>query len=477
MPHWPPSYPATGKIIEILELLDNPHRRLPPIIHVTGTNGKGSVISFLKQIFIEHGLTTHVFTSPHLLKFNENFIISNNPIEDGMIYELTEEIRNKLNNIINPSFFEYQTALAFLAFSRVKADICIIECGMGAMNDPTNILTHKLLSIITPITFDHEEYLGNRLELIAGHKAHIMNNSEINIISPQTSIVNELLLNYGKLIAQERSPKVDELVEGGKPDIYDGISRIIQNKNVISYEADYDFDIDNNQLAYVDIAREDISYYNLPSMQGDHQITNLVTALAAIKNQPMIKCDDNSINRAIVKTSWPGRIENLTHLVSTDLPNGSEIWFDGAHNEAGAYALSNWIRSQPNTQESTTKVDRLMQGKKPDISGSVNRFTENKKNIIVYGRSENKDHNKFLRHLNHQGNKIIFVTVKNEPLPETRYNFQKFLEENSDYDIDIYDSLEYVFFDYLSKQKSSLRVIICGSLYLYRDLHTIKHLI
>ena len=118
-----------------------------------------------------------------------------------------------------------------------------------------------------------------------------------------------------------------------------------------------------------------------------------------------------------------------------------------------------------------------MQGKKPDISGSVNRFTENKKNIIVYGRSENKDHNKFLRHLNHQGNKIIFVTVKNEPLPETRYNFQKFLEENSDYDIDIYDSLEYVFFDYLSKQKSSLRVIICGSLYLYRDLHTIKHLI
>ena len=160
MPHWPPKYPASNQIAQILTLLSSPHKNLPPIIHVTGTNGKGSTIAFLKYILQAHNLTTHIFTSPHLISFNENFTISNQLISDEYLFELTEEIRIKLADKIKPNLFEFQTALAFLAFSRNKADFCIIECGMGAKNDPTNILENKLLSIITSISLDHQEYLG-----------------------------------------------------------------------------------------------------------------------------------------------------------------------------------------------------------------------------------------------------------------------------------------------------------------------------
>ena len=182
MPHWPPQYPVPNKILEILTLLDSPHKKLPPIIHVTGTNGKGSIIAFLKNILQAHKLTSHIFTSPHLLSFNENFTIANQLISDQYLFKLTEEIRIKLTGKIKPSLFEFQTALAFLAFSRTKADFCIIECGMGAKNDPTNILENKLLSIISSISLDHQEYLGEDITEIAYNKAHIINCPTIQLL-------------------------------------------------------------------------------------------------------------------------------------------------------------------------------------------------------------------------------------------------------------------------------------------------------
>ena len=419
MPHWPPNYPSTGQIEKILTLLGNPQQKLPPVIHVTGTNGKGSVIAFLKHIFMEHGLTAHIFTSPHLLQFNEKFIIANQMITDDLIYNLTEEIRGKLHNIINPSFFEYQTALALLAFSKVKADICIIECGMGARNDPTGILTNKLASVITPITLDHQEYLGDSIEAIAAHKAYVMKGAQIAINAPQTNMATTLLTNYSKLV----------------------------NCEIINHQIDYDFDIANNQLAYIDISREKISYYNLPTIQGDHQITNLAVALSVIKNQSLFKFEDQLINQAITKTCWPGRLENMSHFISDTIPGNSEIWFDGAHNEAGAFALAKWLATQ----------------------------SSDKENLIIYGRSENKNHHQFLQHLNHN-NKIIFTVVKNEPLSESKFNFTKFLKNHPQYNIKIFDNLESIFSDHLNKSFPPLRIIICGSLYLYRDLHQISQM-
>ncbi len=416
MPHWPPKYPNSGRMDQILELIGNPQDNLPDVIHVTGTNGKGCTISFLSQIFQKNNYQVHVFTSPHLLRFNENFIISGKQITDGLLHELTEEIRIKLEGKINPGFFEYQTALAFLAFSRNKADICLIESGMGAKTDPTNILTKKLLSIITPISLDHQEFLGDAIEKIALDKAHIINGCEKLVCSPQNHIAKTIITNFARM----------------------------NNIEVINYEEEYDFDIDEEEgeekLVYVDLKEKELIYYNKPNIAGDHQVINLSTALSAVKAiSHKFSFQDHLINEAIGQMS---RIARLEKIQSNKFPN-LEIWFDGAHNQGGAYALGSWIYQQ----------------------------SQDKKNIIIYGRSEGKDHNDFLQFFNRVENEIIFVEVKNEPCSETKIGFQKFLKENSQYNAAIFDDLESVASDYLPNIKFPARVIICGSFYLYRDLN------
>jgi dihydrofolate synthase/folylpolyglutamate synthase len=411
MPHWPPKYPKSNQILDILTLLGAPHKHLPPIIHVTGTNGKGSIIAFLKHILQAHQLTTHIFTSPHLLSFNENFTIANKPISDQYLFALTEEIRIKLADKIKPSLFEFQTALAFLAFSRQKADFCIIECGMGAKNDPTNILNNKLLAIISSISLDHQEYLGEDITEIAYDKAHIINCPTIS--SPQAKLVQVLLDNYAQKIAKQE---------------------------LIAYQKDYDFDLVNDKLIYIDIKREIISEYNLPSLVGDHQVINLITAITALKNQNIIQLNDKLINQGINNTTWPARLEKIDQRELKHIKNLPEIWFDGAHNPAGAYALSQWLK-QKNKQ----------------------------KNLIIYGSSVNRKHDKFLKHLNHQNNDLIFIEVKNETNQETIFNFNKFLKQHSQYHINICKDLEEALFIAEKKQIYN-NIIICGSLYLYRDL-------
>ena len=411
MPHWPPKYPPCNKMDEILELLDNPHKNLPPIIHITGTNGKGSTIAFLKGILQKHELKLHIFTSPHLLKFNENFIISNQQISDSLLFSLIEEIRLKLENKIKLGFFEFQTALAFLAFSKFSADFCIIECGMGAKNDPTNILSKKLLSIITSISLDHQEYLGNHISDIALDKAHIIRCP--TICAPQTSIVQKVITNYASLVKHK----------------------------IFNYQKDYDFDLVDNKLAYVDITKEQISYYNLPKLRGEHQVINLIIALTALKNQTIFKLDDKLVNEAITNTHWPARLEKINNYKINNKDISTNIWFDGAHNQAGAYVLSNWIKQQ----------------------------AQNKKNLIIYGSTEGRNHNNFLKYFNNKKYDIIFIPVKNEPCHENKFNFQKFLDQNPIYNINIYNDLEEALSNNVNQDLYE-KIIICGSLYLYRDL-------
>ena len=414
MPHWPPRNPPSNKMKEILELLGNPHHNLPPVIHVAGTNGKGSVIAFLGNIFKEHGYKAHIFTSPHLIAFNENFTIANKQISDGMLHELTEEIRVKLADKIAPGFFEYQTALAFLAFSRTAADVCLIECGMGAKYDPTNILENKLVAIITQVSIDHQEHLGDSLESIAEHKSHVI--SCPTMVAPQSKIVNKILNERAQDMGQE----------------------------IILYDNQYDFDIKDDMVTYIDILRERFYTYNKPVLAGQHQIVNLISAIGALNLQKLFKFQDDLINKAIKKTSWRGRLENMTHLAGSILPPDSELWFDGAHNDSGAYALCQWIKAMP----------------------------KDKENIVIYGRSENKNHYTFLKYLYRSNSEICFITVRNEPCSETKHNFQSFLDEQEGrYKIAIYDDLEDIIYNKVLKSEKPVRVVICGSLYLYRDLH------
>ena len=302
--------------------------------------------------------------------------------------------------------------MAFLAFSRFPADFCIIECGMGAKNDPTNILQNKLLSIITSISLDHQEYLGNSIADIALDKAHIINCT--TICAPQTSIAQKVIDNYANLVKHQ----------------------------TINYYLDYDFDLVDNKLAYIDIKREQISYYNVPTLNGEHQIINLITAITALKNQTIFKLNNRLVNKAIVNTNWwPARLEKINNYKINNKYIKIDIWFDGAHNQAGAYILSNWIKEQP----------------------------QNKKNLIIYGSTEHRNHNNFLKYFNDNKCDIIFIPVKNEPCHENKFNFQKFLHKHPTYNINICNDLEEALSNNIDNNLYE-RIIICGSLYLYRDL-------
>jgi len=409
MPSWPPYYPVSGKIMEMLELLGNPHLNLPPVIHVTGTNGKGSTVAFMKQILKEHEIRYCSFTSPHLLNVNENFTVESEVLTDDEINRLTEEIRLKLGGKIQPSFFEFQTTLAFLAFSRSNSDICLVECGMGAKNDPTNIIPSPLLSVITPISYDHQKFLGNSIEEITLDKCHVIKNAPV-ISAPQNQLSEAIINKFCEL----------------------------QKVDLHSYQQSYDFQIEDNNLVYADLEREELIYYQLPELHGDHQIINLVTAITVMKKQNIFEVNDDKINQAITKAKWPGRLENI----KSEYKN-LDIWFDGAHNAAGAESLKNWLSNHSN--------DNI---------------------TMIYGRTANTDHENFLKHFLDKNLNINFVTVKNEPNSETSYSFKKFQNTNNKYqNINISDSLEDVFIKNILPKPNPQKIIICGSLYLYRDLH------
>jgi dihydrofolate synthase/folylpolyglutamate synthase len=202
LPHWP--IPSTlGKtqinyetVFErmsvVLEKLDNPHKKLPPVIHVAGTNGKGSTASLLAKIFICAGYKTHIYTSPHLHDCNERIILNGEKISDSMLFKIMEETRIAAAET-SLTFMEGFTSGAFLAFSKTPADIIIIECGMGGRIDATNIIEKKLATVITPISFDHVEYLGNSIERIALEKAMIMRPETPLIVASQPKKALEII--------------------------------------------------------------------------------------------------------------------------------------------------------------------------------------------------------------------------------------------------------------------------------------------
>jgi dihydrofolate synthase/folylpolyglutamate synthase len=204
-----------SRVINLLKRLGNPHHKIPSTIHIAGTNGKGSTLSFLKTIFTESGYLVHSYTSPHLASFNERIVLANNEIDDKFLNECLEICRQAAEQHpkIPVTFFEGITVAAFLAFSKIKADILLLEVGMGGRLDATNVITQNLLSIITPISFDHTEFLGKNLAKIAYEKAGIIKTNCPVIIGKQKTtalqtIKNRALELDSKIISFEKHFKI-----------------------------------------------------------------------------------------------------------------------------------------------------------------------------------------------------------------------------------------------------------------------------
>ncbi len=285
-----------SRVYDLLARLDNPHLKLPPTIHIAGTNGKGSTLSFLCSIFVEAGLRVHSYTSPHLVDFNERINLLGKNISDDFLNEILREcqLAAETDPAIPITFFEGTTVAAFLAFSRVEADVLLLETGMGGRLDATNVLPQVLCSVITPISFDHQEFLGNSLEEIAKEKAGIIKKNCPTVTGKQKQ----------------------------------GALEVLKNK-ALEMESDLVCDLGSE-------------VYDL-EMLGSHQQENARTAVAVIKTQKKFLISDEQIKKGLKKTFWPARLQKVS---LKNLDKNFELYLDGSHNLQGAETVLDFLQKQ-----------------------------------------------------------------------------------------------------------------------------------
>ncbi|MDC0498058.1 bifunctional folylpolyglutamate synthase/dihydrofolate synthase [Alphaproteobacteria bacterium] len=299
---------SLSRLEYLLKKLGDPHKNLPTTIHIAGTNGKGSTLSFIKNILKNNNYSAHTYTSPHLEKFSERISINNKQVNGSRLLSVLEFVK-KINKGRPITFFEITTAAAFVLFSRYKADFLILETGLGGRLDATNIIPKKFLSIITSISLDHEEFLGNTLKKIATEKLGIIKNTNNVIIAKQNKEIEDFIFKKMKKM-----------------------------NNIYYYNKDYKFKIIDRKKFFYQF--ENIKKkFSKPSLEGDHQIENASTAITAAiilkKNKYKIKI--NSLGKSICNTKWPGRIEKVKF-------KNKIIIFDGSHNLSGAAKLNQYLK-------------------------------------------------------------------------------------------------------------------------------------
>jgi dihydrofolate synthase/folylpolyglutamate synthase len=290
-----------------LDALGAPHKRLPPIIHVAGTNGKGSTIAFIRAIAEAAGLRVHAFTKPHLHALNERFVVAGERVGDEAFINAAERIAAAAPDLTQ---FEAQVAAAFLLFSETPADLALIETGMGGRDDATNVIEWPLMSVITPIALDHQDVLGATLKQIATHKAGIIKRFAPVITARQPQEVMDVLEEHAARagVALWRA--------GAEWDAYASAGRFMVQ----------------TETRTLDLP--------LPALAGPHQIDNAGLAVAALLCSPL-DIDEAAIAEGVRRAKWPGRLQALTRgaLAESAIAAGAEVWVDGGHNAHAALAL------------------------------------------------------------------------------------------------------------------------------------------
>lgn len=299
---------SLGRTLRVLAALGDPHLRLPPTIHVAGTNGKGSTVAMLRAFALAAGLRPHVYTSPHLVRFNERIELGGVQISDAALLDALD--RAEAANAGEPiTFFEIVTAAAFLVFAETPADLVLLETGLGGRLDATNVIEEPVATIITPVSMDHKEYLGDDLLGIAREKAGIFKRGVPAVIGWQSEAVRTVLTRAAE--------------SAGAPARVFGMDfRSFEERGRLVYE-------DERQL--FDLP--------LPRLRGAHQVLNAGSAIAAALIAGIGK---EAIAEGLSKAAWPARLQRLTDgpLAQIAAESGAELWLDGAHNEAGAVALA-----------------------------------------------------------------------------------------------------------------------------------------
>lgn len=301
---------SLGRIERLLHCLGHPERALPPVVHIAGTNGKGSVLAYMRAGLEAAGYRVHVYTSPHLVRFNERIRISGSLITDEALSDALDRTE-RANDGAPITFFEITTAAAFIAFVDNPADILLLETGLGGRLDATNVVDRPLLTAITPISRDHEQFLGETLRSIATEKAGILKTGVPVMIAPQPA---DVLATIREAATARGAP----LQRAGP---------------------DWSAASDGDWLRYA--SRRGARRLPLPALPGVHQIDNAGVAVACLEALADFQLDDAAYAAAMRHVAWPGRLQRLDIAVlAPAAPAGTELWLDGGHNEAAGHALA-----------------------------------------------------------------------------------------------------------------------------------------
>lgn len=300
------------RIAALLGRLGRPQDSLPPVLHVAGTNGKGSTVAFLRAALEAAGHKIHAFTSPHLVRFNERIRVAGTLIDDEALAAALEEVIGAGDGI-EPSFFEVATAAAFLCFARTEADACILEVGLGGRLDATNVVERPLVTAITNLGLDHQQFLGRTLGDIAGEKG--------GIAKPGVPLITQLYppaigSRIGK-IAHERGAVW--LPRGGA---WDAIVR-------------------QGKLRYRDA--QGTLDLPLPRLAGRHQAMNAALAVATLRHQQQLRVPATALAAAMGWANWPARLQRLA---PGPLVGRREVWLDGGHNPSAARQIAAFVKQR-----------------------------------------------------------------------------------------------------------------------------------
>ena len=400
-----------GRTERLLAKFGSPQTKLPPVVHVAGTNGKGSLVAYLRAMSEAAGYRAHIYTSPHLVRFNERIRVAGELISD----ELLEEVLNECEQVNGGepiTFFEITTVAAFLAFARVPADIAIVEVGMGGRLDTTNVV-EPILSAITPVGYDHTGFLGDTLEKIAGEKAGILKHAVPAVVGRQREA-------SAGVIAARASQLAVPLFRMGRE------WRVDPTERGFRYASD---------LMTLDLPA--------PALAGAHQIDNAATAVACVERlrAANFEIDDAAIAKGLATVEWPARLQQLTRgpLVEA-LPPACELWLDGGHNEDCGIVLGRMAADW---------------AKEPAPLPLY----------LVFAMQTTKDASGFLRPLARHAKAARAV-----PFPEghAAYTPQEACAKAAEVGLDCLpvNDIGAALEDLLATQPAPMRILICGSLYL-----------
>ncbi len=300
------------RITSLLDRLGRPQDALPPVLHVAGTNGKGSTVAFLRAALEASGHSVHAFTSPHLVRFNERIRVAGRLIEDDELARLLTEVIDAGRGI-EPSFFEVAAAAGFLAFTRTPADACILEVGLGGRLDATNVVDRPLVTGIASLALDHQQFLGRGLPDIAGEKAAIA--------KQDVPLVTQLYPPaVGRRIEEIASQRGATWLPRGSA--WDAISR-------------------QGRLRYRD--EQGALDLPLPRLPGRHQAMNAALAVAMLRHQKALAVPQSALTAAMGWADWPARLQ---HLSPGPLVGTREVWLDGGHNPSAARQIATFVKQR-----------------------------------------------------------------------------------------------------------------------------------